>query len=81
MSGFAFKSSNFLSANRSNALPIIKIKNVANGDVNLNDVVYHDYNDKLANFVINKDDVLIAVTGNHIHAQSQIVGDVALCKS
>src|SRR5690606_664371 len=80
ISGFAFKSANFLSENRENTLPIIKIKNVANGDVNLNDVVYHEYNDKLSNYVIEKGDVLIAMTGNHIHAQTQIVGDVSLCK-
>lgn len=80
ISGFAFKSANFLSEKRENTLPIIKIKNVANGDVNLNDVVYHEYNDKLSNYVIEKGDVLIAMTGNHIHAQTQIVGDVSLCK-
>ena len=80
ISGFAFKSANFLSEKRENTLPIIKIKNVANGDVNLNDVVYHEYNDKLSNYVIDKGDVLIAMTGNHIHAQTQIVGDVSLCK-
>lgn len=80
ISGFAFKSANFLSEKKENTLPIIKIKNVANGDVNLNDVVYHEYNDKLSNYVIEKGDVLIAMTGNHIHAQTQIVGDVSLCK-
>ena len=80
ISGFAFKSANFLAVKTYNTLPIIKIKNVANGDVNLNDVVYHEYNDKLSNYIIEKGDVLIAMTGNHIHAQTQIVGDVSLYK-
>ncbi|MDM1036926.1 restriction endonuclease subunit S [Myroides odoratimimus] len=80
ISGFAFKSANFISEKKDNTLPIIKIKNVANGDVNLNDVVYHEYNEKFSNYVIEKGDILIAMTGNHIHAQTQIVGDVSLCK-
>lgn len=77
ISGYAFKSVDFLSNHVAGTLPVIKIKNVANGDVNLNDVVYHQYNENLEKFLLSKGDVLIAMTGNHPQAVTQVVGDVS----
>jgi type I restriction enzyme S subunit len=80
ISGYAFKSADFLNEQELGSLPVIKIKNVANGDVNLSDVVYHRYNASLEKFLLAKGDVLIAMTGNHPHAQTQVVGDVSRYK-
>ena len=80
ISGFAFKSVDFLAENIEGSLPVIKIKNVANGDVNLKDVVYHKYNSILEKFVLAEGNVLIAMTGNHPQAQTQVVGDVSRYK-
>ena len=80
ISGYAFKSGNFLENKVDGALPVIKIKNVANGDVNFNDVVYHKFDSSLEKFVLSKGDVLIAMTGNHPHAETQVVGDVSKYK-
>lgn len=80
VSGFAFKSFNFSDKQIDGFLPVIKIKNVANGDTNLNDVVYHKYDDLLSKFLISNGDVLIAMTGNHPHAMTQVVGDVSKYK-
>jgi type I restriction enzyme S subunit len=77
ISGYAFKSTDFLSEKAADSLPVIKIKNVANGDVNLNDVVYHVYNSKLEKYLLSKGDVLIAMTGNHPQSDTQVVGDVS----
>ena len=72
--GFAFKSENFLDEQKLNSLPIIKIKNVANGNVHLNGVQYHLFDDRLSKFMVEKGDILIAMTGNHPQALSQVVG-------
>jgi type I restriction enzyme, S subunit len=80
ISGYAFKSSNFLNEEEDGALPVIKIKNVANGDANLNDVVFHKYDDLLERFLLTQGDVLIAMTGNHPQAMTQVVGDVSRYK-
>lgn len=74
INGFAFKSKDFLEEQLPNTLPIIKIKNVANGDVNLNAVQYHEYKDNLSKYLIEKDDILIALTGNHPQSMTQVVG-------
>lgn len=80
ISGYAFKSSNFLENQDSTSLPVIKIKNVANGDVNLDSVVYHKYDDSLSKYVLSDGDVLIAMTGNHPDALTQVVGGVSRYK-
>lgn len=80
ISGYAFKSIDFVETKTDSALPVIKIKNVANGDVNFNDVVYHKFDSSLDKFVLSKGDVLIAMTGNHPHAETQVVGDVSKYK-
>lgn len=80
INGFAFKSKNFIKEQVKNSLPVIKIKNVANGDVNLDDVDYHLINESLEKYIISKGDVLIAMTGNHPQSNSQVVGDVSKYK-
>ncbi len=75
--GYAFKSSNFLNNRVTNALPIVKIKNVANGDVHLDDVQYHLYEPSLSKFLIERDDILIALTGNHPEVMTQVVGETS----
>ena len=80
ISGFAFKSKNFLKEKTENSLPVIKIKNVANGDTNLKDVVYHKYDESLSRYLLSRGNVLIAMTGNHPHAMTQVVGDVSRYK-
>ncbi|WP_299601080.1 restriction endonuclease subunit S [uncultured Aquimarina sp.] len=77
LNGFAFKSKNFLNEEFENVLPVLKIKNVANGDANLNDIVYHKFSDSLEKYRITKGDTLIALTGNHPFAKTQVVGGVS----
>lgn len=80
ISGFAFKSTNFIEKQEKGSLPVIKIKNVANGDVNFDNVVYHKYDTSLSKYVLNIGDLLIAMTGNHPQALTQVVGDVSRYK-
>jgi type I restriction enzyme S subunit len=80
INGYAFKSKNFKESPAEGLLPIIKIKNVANGDVNLDKVVYHKIDESLGKYVLNNGDVLIAMTGNHPQALTQVVGDVSRYK-
>jgi type I restriction enzyme, S subunit len=72
--GYAFKSGDF---KNSSGIPVIKIKNVASGKLDLTDVQYYDgsINDK-ENFIIKKGDILIAMTGSHVHQSSSMVGRV-----
>jgi predicted nucleotidyltransferase len=65
VNGFAFKSTDFLDVQKPNSLPIIKIKNIANGDVNLDGVHFHDLSNDLNKYIVQKGDILIALTGNH----------------
>jgi len=80
INGFAFKSKNFMDEQIDNSLPIIKIKNVANGDVNLKAVQYHEYDTNLSKYIINDGDILIALTGNHPQALTQVVGQTSRYK-
>ncbi len=57
--GFAFKSSKF----KKKGIPIIRISNLNNGKVDLENLVYSDHVDKLNNFLIKKNDILIAMSG------------------
>jgi len=60
--GFAFKSNLFVN----NGLPIVRIKNIQNEKVLLDDVVYFnpkDYRKKLDTYQIKRNDLLIAMSG------------------
>jgi len=60
--GFAFKSNLFVNE----GLPIVRIKNIKNEKVLLDDVVYfnvEDYGKKLDSYQIKKNDILIAMSG------------------
>ncbi len=80
VNGYAFKSQNFLEEQIENSLPVVKIKNVANGDVNLNAVQYHIYDKSLEKYLIQNGDVLVALTGNHPQAITQVVGEASKYK-
>lgn len=80
INGYAFKSLNFLNEKEEGALPVIKIKNVANGDVHLNSVQYHANDNTLSRVIVEKGDVLLALTGNHPSAMTQVVGEASLYK-
>jgi type I restriction enzyme S subunit len=78
LNGYAFKSKNFISSKSgNNELPVLKIKNVANGNTNHNDVVFHKVSFSLEKYIIKKGDTLIALTGNHPFAKTQVVGGVS----
>jgi len=72
--GYAFKSGDF--KNRS-GIPVIKIKNVASGKLDLTGAQYYDdsIEDK-ENYIIRKGDILIAMTGSHVHQPTSMVGRV-----
>lgn len=80
INGFAFKSVNFLNETTNDAYPVIKIKNVANGDVHLNGTQFHKYEKNLSRYVVEQGDILIALTGNHPQAITQVVGQVSRFK-
>lgn len=80
INGYAFKSTDFLDTEKPNSLPIIKIKNVANGDVNLDGVHHHLYSENLKKYVVENNDILIALTGNHPELETQVVGLVSKFK-
>ena len=80
INGYAFKSQNFLEEQIENSLPVVKIKNVANGDVNLKAVQFHLFDKNLEKYLIQKNDVLIALTGNHPQAITQVVGEASKYK-
>lgn len=80
VNGFAFKSSEFLESKIDNSLPVIKIKNVANGDVHLNGCQFHKYSKNLDKFVAVTGDILLALTGNHPEVMTQVVGEASRFK-
>jgi len=80
INGYAFKSTDFLDNEKPNTLPIIKIKNVANGDVNLDGVHHHYYSENLKKYVVENNDILISLTGNHPELETQVVGLVSKFK-
>lgn len=75
LSGFAFKSKDFTAS----GVPVIKIKNICPPDVLLNDVSYVSKNflETHGKYVLNINDILIAMTGSHINQWASVVGRVA----
>ena len=76
ISGFAFKSQSFQAV----GIPVIKIKNIRIGTVDLSEIEYVDdhfsYLDR--KFHVKKDDLLISLTGSHLSQPNSVVGRVAL---
>ena len=75
--GYAFKGGDFIS----DGVPVIKIKNVKAGVVNLNNLsfVSREVADKARRFRINKDDLLITMSGNRIDGTPETwVGKVGI---
>jgi len=71
--GYAFKSNEFSQT----GIPVIKIKNVASGRLNFNDVQYYNNStEKLNRYVLRNGDILISLTGSHISQLSSAVGKV-----
>ena len=80
INGYAFKSSNFLDAGTTETLPIVKIKNVANGNVHLKGAQHHIFDKSLSKYLVENKDVLIALTGNHpkqSHKLSELLQDIS----
>jgi len=64
VSGYAFKSEELTNTPGENHLPVIKIGNLTKqGKIDLKDVDYYDYHENLRKFIVNKWDILIAMTG------------------
>ena len=78
LSGFAFKSKDFLNC----GVPVIKIKNITQEGVTLEDVSYisKELADKNEKYHLNYNDILIALTGSHINQVSSVVGRIARIK-
>ena len=78
LSGFAFKSKDFLNC----GVPVIKIKNITQEGVTLEDVSYISKKlaDKNEKYHLNYNDILIALTGSHINQMSSVVGRIARVK-
>ena len=78
LSGFAFKSSDFIGS----GIPVIKIKNITPPSVTLEDLsfVSEEIAEQQTKFILNFDDVLIALTGSHINQMASVVGRVARVK-
>jgi type I restriction enzyme S subunit len=73
--GYAFKSKDF---DEYNGTPVIKIKNVASGELRMDDIKYYPFAiEGLERFVVSNGDILIALTGSHVNQPSSIVGKVA----
>lgn len=64
ITGFAFKSELLLNEKSHGALPVIKIGNLDNKSyLNLDSVQYFPYDESLEKYLINKNDILLAMTG------------------
>lgn len=80
ISGYAFKSTDFL---KDNGIPVIKIKNIKNGDIDLNEcdyvsLKYLSLNEK---YHLKRNDILVSLTGSHITQPNSVVGRIALYRN
>jgi type I restriction enzyme S subunit len=75
LGGYAFKSADF---GNSGDFPVIKIKNVASGTLNMTGCQYisQQIADSATRFRANQGDILIAMTGSHEHQLSPMVGKI-----
>ena len=78
LSGYAFKSRDFID----NGIPVIKIKNITPPNVSLDDLsfVSDETAEKAHKYLLNYNDILIALTGSHINQMASVVGRVARVK-
>ena len=64
LGGYAFKSSDLKKEKVQNSLPVVKIGQVdKSGKLNLDNVQYYKYEDTLSKYLIQKEDILVAMTG------------------
>ena len=79
ISGFAFKSTEF----GESGIPVIKIKNIQLGDVDLTEIQYvaDKYLSIDSKYHVNQGDILISLTGSHINQPNSVVGRVARYKN
>lgn len=78
LSGFAFKSKDFSDT----GIPVVKIKNVTPPSVTLIDLSYvpNEIAEQKSKYILEYDDVLIALTGSHVNQMTSVVGRVARVK-
>lgn len=79
ISGYAFKSSDFI---KEAGVPAIKIKNIKNGDIDLSECDYVNENFLSLNskYHLNKNDILVSLTGSHLTQPNSVVGRIAMYK-
>ncbi len=72
--GYAFKATDF----KEKGIPIIKIKNIQPPKISFADAEYYsgEITNRLQQFVIRKEDILISMTGSHISQIASAVGKV-----
>lgn len=72
--GYAFKANDFTNS----GLPVIKIKNIASSQIQFNDVQYYngELSERLKQFLIKRNDVLISMTGSNVNQMASAVGKV-----
>lgn len=64
INGYAFKSEDLKNNQESGLIPVIKIGNLTrDGRIDTDGIQYHSYNDSLKKFLLQKGDILIAMTG------------------
>lgn len=75
LGGYAFKSGDF---GDTGDFPVIKIKNVASGTLDMTSCQYisREVADTATRFKASRGDILIAMTGSHVHQPSSMVGKV-----
>jgi type I restriction enzyme S subunit len=73
--GYAFKSTDF---NDNLGTPVIKIKNISSGEVDLSATQYYSKEIfSLSKYLVKNGDILIAMTGSHLDQPSSVVGRVS----
>ena len=82
ISGYAFKSSDFIRNNGmdSSGIPAIKIKNIKNGDIDLSECDFVENNFLSINerYHLKRNDILVSLTGSHLTQPNSVVGRIAL---
>ena len=74
--GYAYKSQQFI---ENSTYPVLEIKNIRTGYVDINDCAYIDKNsaDETERYIVSEGDVLISLTGSGPNAPQSLVGRVA----